>query len=383
MFFTGMLQSVFVMAPWWVELVLRAGGDAMNWPWPAVWWHALMLIYGVFPFFICGFLFTAMPRWQGQPDMKPDDYIWIWSALTAGWVLLYAGFVFPALRMVGVMAVAAGWAGVCGLLLPIALRPGRGQWHAVPIWLALCAGWVGWMLLLGLSLGGNGRLALWAIDIGLYGFLLPIFLCVCHRMVPFFSSSVLPGYIMARPRWALIVLLGASVLHGLMNRLDLEAWRWCVDLPAAVVGIWLSLRWRLRDSFRVRLLAMLHVGFAWFWIGMGLFALQPLLPHFGLHLSALAPVHALVIGMFSVLVIAMVSRVTLGHSGAPLVADALTWYLFWGVQCVAVVRLLAEIVPGSALWLVVAATGWMGVFMLWNLRYLPTFLRPRADGKAG
>ena len=383
MFFTGMLQSVLVMLPWWIELILRTRDGALDWPWPAVWWHALMLIYGVFPFFIFGFLLTVIPRWQNQPDLQRRDYAWIWVALTTGWLLLYAGFVVPALRVAGLLVVACGWAGVCVRLLPIALLPGRGRLHAMPAWLALFAGWVGWVLLIGLALDGDGRWALWAIDIGLFAFLLPIFLCVCHRMVPFFSNSVLPDYQMVRPAWALWMLLAGAVLHGLLNRMDLAAWRWLVDLPMAALGLWLSVKWRLFDSFKVKLLAMLHVGFAWFWIGMALFGLQSLLPWFGISALGLAPVHALVIGMFSVLVIGMVSRVTLGHSGAPLAADGLTWYLCWALQLVVVVRILAELMPGRSLWLVAASTGWMCVFVLWTLRYLPSFVRPRVDGKAG
>lgn len=383
MFLTGMLQTVLAMAPWWIELVMRAGGGALNWPWPAVWWHALMLIYGVFPFFIFGFLLTAMPRWQNLADLQRGDYAWIWMALNAGWMLLYLSFAFPALRVIAMLVVAAGWGGVCVLLLPIAMQPGRGRLHALPVWLALLAGWIGWVLLIGLALDGDGRWALWAIDIGLYAGLLPVFLCVCHRMVPFFSSSVLPGYEMVRPAWVLWVLLAGSVLHGALNRLDLEAWRWMVDLPMAGLGLWLSVRWRLMASFKVRLLAMLHVGFAWFWMAMGLFGLQSLLPWFGVDAMGLAPVHGLVIGMFSVLVIGMVSRVTLGHSGAPLAADALTWALCWVLQGVAVIRVLAEWLPGHALWLVAASTGWMCVFVVWTLRYLPSFVRARVDGKPG
>lgn len=300
-----------------------------------------------------------------------------------GWFVLYLAFFFPMLRVVGMLVVAAGWAGVCVLLFPIARQPGRGRLHALPVWAALLAGWVGWVLLIGLALDGDGRWAQWSIDIGLWGFLLPIFLSVCHRMVPFFSNAVLPGYTMVRPTGVLVALLAGSLLHGLMNRFGLESLRWCVDLPMAALGFWLSLRWRLLASFKVRLLAMLHVGFAWFWVAMLLFGLQSLLPHFGIDALGLAPVHALVIGMFSVLVIGMVSRVTLGHSGAALAADGLTWYLCWALQIVALLRLLAEWLPGGTLWLVAASTGWMCVFSLWTLRYLPTFIRPRVDGKAG
>ncbi|QID17211.1 NnrS family protein [Nitrogeniibacter mangrovi] len=383
MFFLGMLQCVLVMLPWWVEMILRAAGQGLAWPWPAPWWHAVMLLYGVFPFFVFGFLLTAMPRWQSHGDLAPSRYVWCWAVLVAGWGLIYAAFLWPLLRIPGVVLVGAGWAGVCAVLFPVMRRPGRGRLHAVPVWAALCAGLAGWSCVLMLALGGDGRWAAWAIDLGLWACLLPIFLSVCHRMVPFFSSSVLPDYTMVRPAWALWVLVAGSVLHGALNRLGLAELTWLVDLPMAAVGGWLTVSWQLRRSFAVRLLAMLHVGFAWFGVAMALFGVQSLLAFFGVSALGLAPLHVLVIGMFTVLALGMVSRVTLGHSGAALKADGLTWALSWAVQGVLLLRVAAELLPGAPLWLVFAATGWLCVFVLWTLRYLPVYLRPRVDGRDG
>ncbi len=383
MFLLGMTQCVLVMLPWWVEMVLRSHGGGLSWPWPPAWWHALMLIYGVFPCFIFGFVLTAMPRWQSYGDLPVARFAWGWWLLAAGWGLVYAGFLWPSVRIAGLVLVALGWGGVCLTLLPVALRPGRGRMHALPVWLAMVAGLIGWSLVIGMAIDGDGRWAPWAIDVGLWAFLLPIFLCVCHRMVPFFSHSVLPEYTMLRPRWALFGLLFGSLVHGALDRASLIEWRWAVDVPMAVTGVWLTVRWGFRRSFAVRLLAMLHVGFAWFGIAMALFAIQSIALSLGVTALGLAPVHALVIGMFSVLMLGMVSRVTLGHSGAALAADVLTWRLCWGLQAVALLRVLAELLPGYDVWLVLAASGWLAVFVVWALRYLPVYLRPRVDGRAG
>jgi uncharacterized protein involved in response to NO len=74
---------------------------------------------------------------------------------------------------------------------------------------------------------------------------------------------------------------------------------------------------------------MLHIGFAWFGLAMALYTLQSLTLCFtGQWLLAKAPLHALSIGYFSAVLMAMSTRVTLGHSGRLLKADSLTWGVF-------------------------------------------------------
>ena len=104
----------------------------------------------------------------------------------------------------------------------------------------------------------------------------------------------------------------------------------------------------------------------------------------GILVFGLAPFHSLCIGFFASMILAMASRVTLGHSGLPLELDRFTWLLFLGFQAAAVLRILADIIPAIAPMLyVIAGLVWLICFILWAAKYAPIYWRPRVDGKAG
>jgi uncharacterized protein involved in response to NO len=201
-------------------------------------------------------------------------------------------------------------------------------------------------------------------------------------MIPFFTAGVAPMVTAFRPGWLLAALAGAPVTHGLLAAMGLAAWTWPVDLPAAALVFWLAWRWGLAQSLRNRLLAMLHIGFVWYGVGFLLAGADSLLEHFGAAGIPLGAVHALGIGFASSLLMAMVTRVTCGHSGRTLAADAWTWRCFLLLQVAAVVRVGAAIGVGPA-WLAAAGFLWAGALVPWCLRYAPAYWRPRADGRPG
>jgi uncharacterized protein involved in response to NO len=99
------------------------------------------------------------------------------------------------------------------------------------------------------------------------------------------------------------------------------------------------------------------------------------------------PLHLLGIGYFAAMTVAMVSRVSLGHSGRALEADEWTWYGFLALIGVGLVRALADFAPlagtpRTAL-LGLAAVAWIVVTGSWAARFVPLYLRPRADGRPG
>lgn len=384
-FLGGALQAVLAFAWWAWELAARAGLAApLALPWPPGWLHAAVALYGVFPFFAFGFLMTAMPRWQGAADIPRRTYVATASLFAAGWLLCYGAAFWPPLATAGMILVLAAWIAGVAVLAPVAWRESPDRRHALVTWWALVAGIFGIGLLLLVLLTGSHQALRGAVALGSWGVLFPLFVGVCHRMVPFFSSSVLPKYEMYRPMGLLYLLLAAAAAHGTLQFAGLDAWYWTVDLPAAAVALRFSWRWQFRRSFAVRLLAMLHIGFLWLSLALLLSAGQSMARLAGVFVLGLAPLHALTIGFYSVILLGMASRVSLGHSGRPLAADRLVWWTFIGLQGVAVLRVGADVFPGAYSGLLLAAAaGWLVLFGIWGGKFAPLYLRPRADGKPG
>jgi uncharacterized protein involved in response to NO len=138
---------------------------------------------------------------------------------------------------------------------------------------------------------------------------------------------------------------------------------------------------------RVRLLAVLHLAFALLGVALLLFAAQDAAALAGKSVLGHAPLHALTVGYFTAMLVAMVSRVSLGHSGRPLEADAVTWGCFLAVLATAALRVAAEFpgVPAEAqamlTWL--SALAWLSALLPWVVSYLPMYLAPRVDGRPG
>jgi uncharacterized protein involved in response to NO len=158
---------------------------------------------------------------------------------------------------------------------------------------------------------------------------------------------------------------------------------WLVDLPLAGLVLHLALRWGLGRSSGVRLLAVLHLSLAMLAAAFLLYGLMSLGVVAGaLARIGLAPLHLAVIGYFAAMLLGMVSRVSLGHSGRALEADALTWACYVGVLAAAVLRALAELVratPAGVPLMIAAGFVWLAAFGVWAWRYAPMYLAPRAD----
>lgn len=389
LFLAGALQGVLTVLWWIFDLTGRYGiaGSMTAWSIVPTWAHAFLMIYGFFPFFIFGFLFTTYPNWMNGEKVKPQEYIATCALMAAGVVLFYAGLLtHKVISITGVELMLAGWSIAVYVLFRILLTtPAQDKRHAQVASVGLLMGWLGVAAYLVWLVTDSAVVLNFARHAGIWFFLLPIVLTVSHRMIPFFSSRVLDNYEMVRPFWMLWLMLACIAAHGCLQWLELTAYLWIADFPLAGCALYLSYRWGFMRSFKVSLLAVLHVSFAWFGVAMLLYAVQSLV-YFasGSLLFGLAPLHAIGIGFFSGMILAMASRVTLGHSGRPLELDRITWLLFLGFQATAVIRILADLIPAIApMFYVLAAFVWLTCFGLWAVKFAPVYWRARVDGKMG
>lgn len=382
-FLLGSLLLIASLGWWAVEMIARQRGVLLGTAVPAMFLHGYLMLYGFFPLFMLGFIYTAGPRWLGVPPPSLARYVPVMLGYATGSLLVLLGGWAPILLSLGILLHAMSWAGALALWVGrIRASQTPDRKHAILIASAFSLGLIGQLLALGWSAGGG--FAGWqaSVHIGLWGFLLPVFLVVSHRMLPFFSSGVLAPYALWVPSWLLFSLVGAGWLHGLLALAGVPSWP--VDAVFAGLLLFTSWRWGLLRSFKNPLLAMLHASFVWAGIAMSLFTLQGVLAATGTVALGFAPLHALTIGFFATMLLGFVTRVSLGHSGRPLVAGRLPWTLYWLVHGMALARVLAEISPDlrQPMYLV-SAVGGLLAFLLWGTRFVPIYLKPRADGKAG
>ena len=391
MFFAGMVQGIVSVLWWLVDLLGRYAGWYAPIPWtvPAPWVHAALMIYGFLPFFMFGFLMTAVPNWLKVP-LPRSYYVPAMLLMSVGWLLFYLGLATRReVAAAGIVLVLAGWGvGLAGLVRLIVLTQERDIRHPTILFTALGLGWTGLVHLLAALYIDWAPLPRLFRHGGIWLFALPVFLSVANRMVPFFSSRALGDALIVRPNWSHPLLLVGCAGHGLLEIAGLASWTWIFDLPMCAAVVYLGFTWGLLRSFKVHLLAVLHLSLAALAVSLALFAIQSLtLLVSGEHVLGLAPLHAMTIGYFSAMVIGMVSRVSLGHAGHMLVADRLTWYCFLGMLAAALLRVGAEVpgvTPAAGHWLTLSASVvWLACFCAWALHYLPMYLSPRVDRQAG
>jgi len=392
MFFAGAIQLVLPLLIWSIELIGRYTElwEPLDTIIPATWVHGFIMLYGVFIFFIFGFLMTVYPRWMNGTEIQKDSYIGTFICLSAGMLIFETGIFFNlSIAIFGLITFLLGWIlGGWALYKVFRDAPATNKHYEIIINIVMITGWLSAASFLVYLLTGNWLYQAFSLKAGIWLFLLPLLFTVGHRMIPFFSSNIVTDYRIFNPRWTLHVMLACSSGHLLLDSLHFNQWLFLTDLPLAFVALLHSFKWRFTDSFNDRLVAVLHMAFLWLGIGMILFSLQSIYLFFTNELILnKAPIHALTIGFFTSLLIAMASRVSLGHSGRMLILDNTTWTLFLGLQLAAITRILADSNLENSLagisFNVFASLIWILCLSTWVIRFAPYYLTRRADGRTG
>ncbi len=159
------------------------------------------------------------------------------------------------------------------------------------------------------------------------------------------------------------------------------------DAALFVLTAWCALRWTSLEARGNALLWTLYAGFAWLPVAVllqtvrdGSFALT------GEWALGRAPIHALGMGFFGGMLVAMVTRVTMGHSGRPLRMDRVTLACFALLQAGALSRVLSEIVtaPVAVQWFLLGSLVlWLVAIGTWVWRVGGIYLAPAHRRKAG
>jgi len=342
-------------------------------------WHSHEMLFGFAVAVIAGFLLTAVRNWTGQPT--PTGLVL--SVLVGIWLLARV------LMWTGPAALAAvvdlAFLPVLGIAIaiPVARSRNTRNFKVLLILAGLgCANLAFHLTNLGVLPVGVDRLSIAAaLDI-----VMILMAVMAGRVVPAFTANAVPG---SNPRRLLgveILALGSLVailvaeIGSFWFPVDADFWA-VLFVVAAVAHVVRLYFWQ---PFRTRhnpLLWMLPVAYAWIPIAL-LFRAAAMRPW---GVSETVAFHALTIGAMSALMVAMMTRSALGHTGRELKAGGIEISVFLLLQAAAIVRIVPGLIwpqqyPG---FLIASATLWSFAFVVFLRGYGLILCQPRIDGKPG
>lgn len=391
-FFSGAIQLILPLLVWLIELTGRYTDlwSPLNTVIPSTWAHGFVMIYGIFIFFIFGFLMTVFPRWMGYKAIDKALYVapFIWLNLGL-FIFEFSLFFSKSALLSGLGVFLFGWlSGISVLYQTFKHANAQSKYYETILLGSLSFGAIGILAYGWWLYSDNWQFMQHSFKLGIWLYLIPTLFTVSHRMLPFFSSNIIDNYSIFQPKQSLFLFIGGSACHFSLDYLSMQEWLFLIDIPLAILVLVHTIRWRIQHSFKDRLLAVLHMSFFWLFIGLVLFSIQSLLLQFtGEYILNRAPLHAITIGFFASLLIAMASRVTMGHSGRMLILDNSSWYLFIGLQITAVLRVTADMLLEN-IGLhnnvnLLAALLWLSCMSVWFIKFAPIYLTARIDGREG
>ncbi len=339
----------------------------------AVDWHIHEMLFGFLPAAIAGFLLTAVPNWTGRLPVRGTPLaflalLWLAGRLVAFAPLLLSDSAFLLIGLVDSLFLVS-----FALLLAREIFAGRNVKNAPVV--ALVSALAGLHILF--HLGALELIDFYsASQIALVATFMAVLLVtlIGGRIVPSFTRNwmarnglaPLPasrgltdqiGSALIPASAALLVLTEPSQLTGVL----------C--LLTAIFHFYRLSRWRGLSTLREPLVFVLHVGYGWIGVGFflaGLSRLTDVIPF-------VAAIHAFTAGMMGVMILAVMTRVSRGHTQQPLEADRGTSLIFLLVNISALARVISAIGGYSQWGYMISGVAWIGAFALFALLYYPFF----------
>lgn len=336
-------------------------------------WHAHEMVFGFALAVITGFLYTAGRNWTGLWTPRGNRLAFI----AAIWLL-------------GRLAMLLAEPGVAATIdlafLPLAAWPlyqvlARAQNKRNLMLLGILALlWIADLVYHGSRLGWLASSPLLAIEAAI---LLIVLLesVIGGRVIPPFTTNAI-----GQPRATIRPRLDQWVIAG--TAVTLLAWvsplpGWLVLMIASVAAMLHILRlsgWHTRRVLRHPLLWILHLSYAWIPVGLALLGLSAI----GI-VSDSAAFHALAVGSMAGLIVGMITRTALGHTGRPLAAGMAEIAMYGLILLAAITRVAAALLPAHLYpsLLILSMLCWMTTFTVYLAVYGPYLVRARLDGLEG
>jgi uncharacterized protein involved in response to NO len=337
-------------------------------------WHGHEMLVGFAMATVAGFSLTAVAVWTGRPALHGAPLAWLVFCWLAGRLAMAFSYWIPATLVDSIDMLFPLL--LCALLAREVIAAGNRRNYVLVVITALMAvlNAVYHLGVYGLFENGQ-RISIYL----LIHLMLVLVTLIAGRIVPSFTGNWLRMHGHEKmPVSSLrvdIVVLALTVSVGLAATLTpVEPATGILAFAAAIAHAFRLSRWRGMATRSNPLLFVLHATYAWLPIGYFLVGCSV----FNFLITPTAALHALTMGAIGSMVLAVTTRVSLGHTGRPLQAARATVVAYWVMMIAIVIRVLGPLTGiNYRLIIDLSAIGWMIAFALFVWVYLPILSRPK------
>lgn len=371
------LYAAFSIGAW---VWMHAHGAAIFQSLPPQHWHGHEMTFGFIGAAIAGFLLTAVPNWTGEQGISGAPLI----VLTILWLAGRVAFLLPGSVPFAAIVVAE-LLFLPTLILMIAPMLFRSANRNRILLLVLASLWLtdAWFLY-----GLRFEKPLIVRDALLVAMDLVLILVtiIGGRIVPAFTRNALNqagATVSLQPIPTLERLVMVAMLAVAVGDLVAPGGKLAAGLAAiaALLHLWRQSRWHAWRTRRQPIVWVLHLAYLWLPIG---FALKAAALGAGIAWAGFWQ-HALGAGAAGTMILAVMTRATLGHTGRPLHVRPSIAIAYLLLTLSVIVRVFGPFALPLDYGTVILIAGllWLGAFIPYLVIYGPMLLRPRIDGKPG
>lgn len=340
-------------------------------------WHAHEMLFGFVTAILAGFLLTASKNWANTRGVHGGQLLFLFLLWVAGRASIQFSS-FLSRELVAVVDLA--FLPCLSLLLWRTLAQGAKKTNFIFVL------WLGVLFVANLLM--HLETLEWTTQTARVGYLLGvdtvvvIMVLIGGRVIPMFTQNAVPGIKVVKQAWLEKLVLLASVAYLISDLVD-ETSRITAGsaICAGLASVIRLLGWKPLSTKGRPILWVLHVGYVFLAFGLILRGLAiSIFP-----MAASIPIHLLTAGAMGMLILGMISRVSLGHTGRPIIASRPIEVAYVLVAIGALIRVggplflprffIGEIVAAALLWVVAFAT--------FAVIYWPILTQSRADGLEG
>jgi len=336
-------------------------------------WHGHEMLLGFGMAAVAGFSLTAVANWTGRPAVHGAPLVWLIISWIAGRSAMLLSGSIPA---VVVLVLDCLFPILLAVLLGREIIAGRSRrnYPLIAIMIAVVVLNMFYHLGAGGWLPGGDRLAIYL----LIHTLLVLVTIIAGRIIPAFSANWLRQQGKTRMpinndsvnKLALMLTLMVGLAASFA---PMQAATGVLAFTAALVHGFRLIRWKGLSVRSNPLLFVLHA--AYFWLPVGYVLLGCAV--FGWVFTPTAALHALTMGAIGSIVLAVTTRVGLGHTGRPLQAARATVFAYWALMLAVLIRVLGPLSGGSYMLMIdLSAAGWMLAFGIFIWVYWPILSQP-------